>query len=222
MEKVLRLLAIELGVTQVRQHEVHVGTTGEDVDTCLGAILSGQALSQNASTFQGALLTLLKFLGGRNLEGDSLCRDDVHERSALLAREDVGVDLLGKVLLGQDEARARATKRLVHGGGHNIGVRHRGGVQTGGHEAREVRHIRPQVRADLIGDGAKSLEVDGARVGGPTSNNHLRLFCQSLFAHLIHVEAHGLRVNLVRGNVVKLAGEIQLHTVGQVTAMRQG
>ena len=101
-------------------------------------------------------------------------------------------------------------------------MRHRGRVQTGGDEAGEVRHVGPQIRADLVGDGAERLEVEGARVGGPAGDEHLRALGQGLLTDAVHVDAVGLRVDLVGDDVVELAGEVELHAVGEVTTVRQG
>ena len=143
MQQILCLLAIQLGISQVSQDQVHVGAAGEHVHASRLSILRGKALRQNASTLQGALLALLKLLGRGNLHGNGLRSDYVHQRSALLPWEDVGIDLLGILLLGQNHAGAWATQGFVHGGGHDISVRHRARVQAGGHEASEVSHIYP-------------------------------------------------------------------------------
>ena len=83
-------------------------------------------------------------------------------------------------------------------------------------------HVDPQLGADLVRDLTERREVEGARVGGPASDDDLGLLSQGLLADLVHVDAHGLRVDLVRGDIVKLAGEVELHAVGEVTAVGQG
>ncbi len=80
---------------------------------------------------------------------------------------------------------------------------------------REVSHVHPQVRADLVSNRAERSEVQLTGVRGPAGNNQLGALSQSQFTHLLHVNAVGL-VHAVRDNVVQLAGDVQLHAVGQV------
>jgi hypothetical protein len=82
------------------------------------------------------------------------------ERPALDAREHRLVHRLRVILVGQDEAAARAAQRLVRGGRHDVAVRHRARVQAGDHEARDVRDVGEQQRADLVGDGPERREVE--------------------------------------------------------------
>ena len=201
---------------------MHIGAAGQHVHASRLSIFCGKALCQNASTLQGALLALLEFLGSGNLHSNGLGSDHVHQRSALLAREDVGIDLLGIILLGQNHAGARATQGLMHGGGHDIRVRHWARVQASSNEASKVGHIYPQVSADLISNFTEGREIHGSRVSRPAADNDLRLFLQRLLAQLIHVHTHGLWIHLVGGDIIKLAREVQLHAVGKVAAVSQG
>ena len=198
-----------------------IGAASENIDASLGAVGSGETLSQNAGTSESALLALLELLGTSNLQRHGLAGDSVHQRTTLLPRENSGVQLLGVLLLGQNHARTRATESLVNGGRHNVRMRNRRRVQTGGNQTCEVRHVRPQLRADLIGDGAESFEVEVARVRRPTCDENIRLFCERLLTHLVHIDPHGVLIHTVCGDVVELAGEVQLHAVGQVTAVCQ-
>ena len=110
----------------------------------------------------------------------------------------------------------------MHGGGDDVGVRHRARVQAGGDEAGEVRHVGPEQGADLVGDRAERGEVEVARVGGPAGDDDLRLFGDGLLAQLVHVDPEVVFLDLVGGDVVELAGEVQLHAVGEVAAVGQG
>src|SRR5699024_4852709 len=116
---------------------------------------------------------------------------------------------------------AGAAEGLVHGGGDDVGVRHRVGVQSSGHQAGEVGHIGPQVGADLVGDLAEGGEVELARVGGPAGDDHLGLGFDGGPAHFVHVDAVGVLVHPVGGHLVQLAGEVDLHPVGEVPAVGQ-
>jgi hypothetical protein len=92
-------------------------------------------------------------LGAQGLaEGHGLGGDDVHQRAALHAGEDLGVQLLAQVgVVGQDHAAARAAQGLVRGGGHDVGVAHGRGVHSGGDEPGDVGHVAHQRGAPLVG-----------------------------------------------------------------------
>ena len=62
----------------------------------------------------------------------------------------------------------------MRGGGDDVGVRHRVGVQPGGDQAGEVRHVHHQVGADLVGDPAELGEVQLPGVGRPAGDDQLR------------------------------------------------
>ena len=101
-------------------------------------------------------------------------------------------------------------------------VRHGGGVQAGGDQAGEVRHVDHQVGADLVGDAPERREVELTRVGRPAGQNGLRAVCVSQPLDLLHVDQVILLAYVVRGDVVELAGEVQPHPVGEVTAVVEG
>src|SRR3954468_10364241 len=108
VQPVLGLLAVELGVAEVDEHEVDVRAAREDVYADLK-----QLLGHRLRAGHGALLTLAEELGLRDLERDGLAGDHVLERPALLAGEDGGVDLPGVLLATDDHAAAGAAQRLV-------------------------------------------------------------------------------------------------------------
>ena len=110
----------------------------------------------------------------------------------------------------------------MDGGGHDVGVRDGVGVQAGGDEPGEVGHVHPQGGADLVGDGAEGGEVEVAGVGGPAGDDDRGALAQGGLAHLVHLDAHGGLVHAVGGGVVVLAGEVDLHAVGEVSAVGQG
>ena len=145
----------------------------------------------------------------------------MHERAALLAGEHCGVNLLLQFLGAEDEAGAGAAQGLVHGGGDHVCVRDGVRVQTRSHQAREVSHVHPQVRTDFVSNRSERGEVQLTGVRGPAGNNQLGTLSQSQFTHLLHVNTAGL-VHAVRHNVVQLAGDVQLHAVGQVATVCQG
>jgi hypothetical protein len=103
----------------------------------------------------------------RLVEGNSLGGNHVHQRPALQAGEDRGVDFLRHALvIRQDDAAARPAQGLVGGRGHDVRMRQRACVVAGGHEAGDMRHVHQQPGADRVGDGPEGGEVDHSAVGG--------------------------------------------------------
>ena len=223
MQDVFGVLTVDRRVAQVDEHQVHVSAAGEHVDARRLRVGSGEPLGEDLRAAHRALLAFLELGLRGELERGRLGGDHVHERSALLTGEDVGVELLlGLEVVGEDEARARTTDRLVHGGAGDIREGHRARVQAGRHEAREVRHVDPQLGADLIGDRTERGEVELAGVGAPAGDEHVRLDLEGLRAHGIHVDEVGRGVNAVGVSLVELAGEVEVHAVGEVTALVEG
>ncbi len=48
------------------------------------------------------------------------------------------------------------------------------GIEPGGDQAGEMRHVDQQDGAHRIGDLAEALEIDDARIGAAARNNHFR------------------------------------------------
>ena len=166
---------------------------------------SHQLGRHGAGAVDRALLTLTEQRAHGDLEGHRLGGDDVLQRAALLAREDRRVHLLRVLLLAEDDPRARATEGLVDRGGDHVGVRHRRRVEVRGDQAREVRHVDHEQRADLVGDLAEAGEVELAGVGRPARDDHLRLALAGHRGDRVHVDQRRLAVDLVRRDVVQPA-----------------
>ena len=206
-----------LGVAQVDEHQVHVGAAGEHVD----AVARLQELArQRPGAGHRAALALGEQLAGGDPEGHGLGRDDVLERPALLPGEHRRVDLLGVLLLAQDDPGAGTAERLVGGRGDDVGaVLDRAGVQPGGDETGEVGHVDHQQRADLVGDLAKAREVELARIGRPARQQQLRTALAGDAGDLVHVDQAAVAVDLVGGDLIQPAGDVDLHAVGEVAAV---
>ena len=142
----------------------------------------------------------------------------MHERAALRAGEDGGVDLFGKFLFAHDHAAARAAQGLVRGGGHDVGIGHGAHVRTAGDETRDVRHVDHEKCAVLVGDVRETLKVDGAGIGRRARDDELRLVELRQTRDLVIVDAARVRVDAVGHGVVDLAGLVGGCAVGQVTA----
>jgi hypothetical protein len=131
------------------------------------------------------------------------------------------VDLLGVLLLGQDDAAAGSAEGFVRGGGDDVGIRHRVRVQPCGHQAGEVRHVHHEVGAHEVRDAAELGEIELARVGGPAGDDELRAVFQCQRFNLCHVDPEVGFPHVVRDHVVQLAREVDLHAVGEVAAVGQ-
>ena len=146
----------------------------------------------------------------------------MHQGTTLLTWEHSRVELLVQLkVIGQDETGTRTAKGLVHRGGNHVRVRHRRRVQASSNQASKVGHINPQVRTNLICDGAELRKILMPRVGGPAGDDHLRLHLARLLAQLGHINQVGVFLHLVGRNVVETAREVDLHAVGQVATVSQ-
>jgi hypothetical protein len=108
----------------------------------------------------------------------------VHQRPALQAGEDGRIDRLFVLGLHQDDAAARTAQRLVRGRGHDIGVRHRVRVETGGNQTGVVRHVDHEDGADFPGHLGEALEVDAQRVGRGAGDQDQRGLCSRASASI--------------------------------------
>jgi hypothetical protein len=92
-------------------------------------------------------------------------------------------------------------------------------VLLGRDQPREVGHVGHQVRADRVGDLAEAGEVELTRVRRPAGQDQLRARVLGELRELVHVEPRVLLADAVGDDVVEAAGEVDLHPVGEVTAM---
>ena len=88
----------------------------------------------------------------------------MHQRSALEAGEDSGVDLLGDgLVVGQHHAAARTAKRLVGRRRDDMRMAEGSRMLARCDEPREMSHVDQEQRADLVADLPESGEIeDGA------------------------------------------------------------
>ena len=139
-----------------------------------------------------------------------LRRDHMHQRAALTAGENGRINLAGDgLVVGKDQAAARAAQRLMGGSGGDIGKADGRRMLARGDQASDMRHIHHQIRAAFIGDFAEAPEIDCARIGRCARDDHARPMLHGQRAHLLIVDQTGFRIAAVGDNVVKLAGEIR-------------
>ena len=163
----------------------------------------------------------------RLAEGHRLGRDHVHERPALDAGQHHAVEVLRMRGAAHHHAAAGAAQGLVRGGGDEVGVGHRRGVQPRRDQTGGVRDVGHEGRAHLVGDLAERLELDGAREGRAAGDDELRPVLPREVAHLVHVDALGVLADPVGHDRVELAREVhraprrQVAAVGEVRAQHR-
>ncbi|QTK78950.1 hypothetical protein AT6N2_C1164 [Agrobacterium tumefaciens] len=212
-EGCFRTLACRVLLAKVNQHQVVVSAAGDDIEAAFD-----QGFSQRLGVLDDLCRIVLELRLQRFTEGNSLGGDDVHQRAALEAREDGGVELLRQILVvGEDHAAARAAQRLVRGGGRNMAMRERRGMLATGDETGDVRHIDHQVSANFISNFAEALPVPDTGIGGAASKNELRLMFLGLAFHFVHVEQVVAFAHAVGHDVEPLAGHVDRGTMRQVT-----
>ena len=129
---------------QVDQHQMVVGAAGDDIEA-----VAAQRFRQRLGVFDHVLRIDLEVRPQRLGEGDGLGGDHMHQRTALQAREDRRIQLLGdRLVVAEDQAAARAAQRFMRGGGGDVGMRHRRGMDAARNEAGEMRHVDQQIGAD--------------------------------------------------------------------------
>ena len=92
-------------------------------------------------------------------------------------------------------------------------------MQAGRDEPREVRHVAPEERADLVGDLAELPRLDRARIGGAAAQDHLRAVLLRERQHLVVVDEARLPRDAVVDDRVEPPREVDLEPVGQVAAV---
>ena len=168
-------------------------------------------------------LLLVAFEAGRQcfLERDRLGCNHVHQRPALVARKYRRIERFRILLAGEDQAAARPAQRLVRSAGDDIRDAHRARVEPDRYQARVVRNIRHQQRADAVGDRAKALPVDRERIRGRARDYHLRPVFARESLDLIVIDRFGRGIEPVGHGMVNLAARIDRRAMCQMAAVRE-
>jgi len=157
----------------------------------------------------------------------SLGRDHVHQGAALHAREHRFVDLLCEFfVVREDEPTARPPQGLVRGGGHDVRMREGRWVRPRSAQPGDVRNVRHQQCAALIGDCAEARKINDPRVRRIAHHDDLGPGLKTNAAGFIKVDPLKLRMSLVIVQRVvhwleELARKIDLHSVRKVPAVLQ-
>ncbi len=129
------------------------------------------------------------------------------------------IHLLDGAVLAHDDSGTRATESLVGRGRHDVEVRHRRINSLTGDEASDVRNVSHSEGANFVSDFLEALPVEVTAVGRETGENHLRLFAESDFADLVHVDAASFLIDFVLHEVVEHAGEVHRMAVRKVSTV---
>ena len=142
----------------------------------------------------------------------------MHQRTPLCAGKNRRVDWL-LPLVGAEDDRAPCSAQCLLGRRRcDRGVRDRRGIHAPRDQARHVRHIDEQDRADRIRDLAHASPIDDARVRRKAGEEHLR---PHLFGQLLHgvvVDGLGVARDAIGVDLVELAAEVRGASMGQVAA----
>jgi len=94
-------------------------------------------------------------------------------------------------------------------------------VRSAGDKPREVRHIHHEVGTHLVRDRTHAGEVEDARIGRASTYDDLGLDLNRLGLECVVVDGLGVLADLVPGDLVELAREVELVAMRQVPAMRK-
>ena len=129
----------------------------------------------------------------------------MHQRAALDTWEHLRVDGLGVLRLAQNESAARAAQGLVGGGGDEVGMRDRAGMNPRRNEAGDVGDVGQEHRANLAGDFTHALEINAARVSGSSDGDHLGPVLAGHVGELVVVDEFAVLADAVVDDLEELA-----------------
>mmetsp|Transcript_3360 Transcript_3360/g.10545 ORF Transcript_3360/g.10545 Transcript_3360/m.10545 type:complete len:487 (+) Transcript_3360:1887-3347(+) len=235
LQHALRASAVHTLAAEVQQHQVVVGASRHDVEAA-----ALQRAAECLRVLQDLLLVRAELGCLGHLERGGQCGDGVVVRAALQTGEDGEVDALLQVVLGlsplgihrtdalaiEDHGPTRPAQGLVRGGRDHVRVLEGRRDDARSHQARDVGHVRQQVRARAVGHLAHALVVVQPRVGGGAGDEDLGTEQLRGAGHgvvvdqarrLVQPVRHALKVD---GHGADLLGG-RLVAVGEVSAVRQ-
>lgn len=216
IEDLLGLFTTEADTGDIDQHEVIVRAATDQSQTG-----THQFFSQRFSVLYNGPTVAAEVLAECLAEADRLARHDMHERSTLQSWEHGAVDGLEVFLLAEYESRTGATQCLVRGGGHEVGDGHGVIVYARRDQAGVVGHVGQEFGSAVAGDLRELAVWNLAGISTGAGHDQLRLVLMGQLRHLIEIDAMRLRVDAVGDEVVELAGNIEVHAVGQVSTLCQ-
>jgi len=174
--------------------------------------------------------------GGGLLKGHGHGGDDVHVRSPLQPGEHRPINPFGQVEVafgevfalpsvfdaGEDEACPGSAEHLVAGTGDHVAMGNGVGMHAADNEAVDVGDVGDEVGLDFLGDFGEGGVIEDAGVGGCADPDHAGAFLARDVADLVVIKESGVRPGAVVHGLVVHAGEIDLPTVGEVSAGGDG
>src|SRR5205823_6507542 len=94
-------------------------------------------------------------------------------------------------------------------------------MRAAGDEPRNVRDVRDEYGADLVGDCGERREVDRAGDRRAAADDELWALAAGEVANLVHVDPAGVATDAVPDRSEPLAGDGHAPAVGEVPAVRQ-
>ena len=212
---VLQFLAGTFLVGQVDQQQMVIGAARNQLDAA-----RGQFSLQSFAVFNDFTRIITEFRLQCLAKADGLAGNDVFQRAALCAREDGRIDALDDVLVvGQNQAAARAAQRFVGRRGDNIGIRNRALVLPACDKTCNVRHIDHQHSAVAMSNFGQLFKIDSTGIGGGTGHKHLGAHLGNLLGKAGVVNAAIFGRDAIGNEIIVFAAHIDRGTVGQVPAL---
>jgi putative ATPase len=216
VESLLQHSACHACALKVDEEQMRIGTAGDELQTVID-----ECFAERFGIFDDVLLILLKGRFKRFLESDGLCRDDVHQGSSLNSGEYGRIDFSSVFFFTEDDAASRPAERLVRRRRHEVGIRDGIHMETRRDESGDVSHIDKEQCPDLIGDFTELRKIKLARVGARAGDDHLRLHFESALANILIINLLRIGHDLICFRMEILSGDVDFHTVRQVTAVRK-
>ncbi len=104
----------------------------------------------------------------------------------------------------------------MRGGGGDMGVRERAGVEARRHQAREMGHVDQQISAHAVGNRAHPGKVDHPRDGAAACDDHLGFVFAGQGLDLVVIQRQVLLAHAVLHGVEPLARLVRCGTVRQM------
>ena len=102
-----------------------------------------------------------------------------------------------------------------------MGVRNRRRMHSTRDQSGKMRHVDEIQRTNLVGNLPHAREINDPRIRAAPSYDQLRSLFFGELLEFVVVDGLGFFGDSVRNDLVGFSGEIQVMTVGQVSAMRQ-
>ena len=94
-------------------------------------------------------------------------------------------------------------------------------MQTSCNQTGDMCHIDHQVSADLISNLSELGKIDGTRISRRTGNNQFGFMLLCQLHQVVIVNSAGLRIDAIRDDIEILTRDIDLGTMGQMSAFIQ-